>query len=531
MSENTYKPRHTRLQNSFDSAPLVKRWLITLGVIGLIILLFVDADKHGPLHRLYTRPPVIAEHVLANGETLVVHGVLRNGVDSMKLRGETVGDDFQFGMTLVISCKNPQTGLSSDWTWFSHFELEDRYGSVVRGYIADLIYRTADGEIENRSSDLTNLKNCTEVYYVIHFPEVETVKPCDFLAIGTDDEVWARVESPFPPPEPIQGFYEHSHDLVAESGSWKVELSRIVSHWDATQRRPYYGNINHPAFLFEHEGRFLEKEHVLQLDGKFSDALGNPIGSFVELNKQPLWKYSMKVARMDYPATKQTKELISIGRINEPSESSELVIADAPTLKIQMALYLPVGKHEKIVQTLNQGDESLCSFGKNHSFAWQRLFRSSATGGASGHNAIQRSHTEADFDIRPTNNVLHLDLTTHTNQPARLKVDTKLPLVILELAEPLNDRLINLFAFDQLNRALQVNTVPSGLEELPMFVVESESDTKQIDLFYSIEPIVPVEFYMVPPLKEVVLLESGATWLRMSGTKDGWKVDQQHEPK
>lgn len=530
MNENTYKPRDTRLQNSFDPAPLIRRWLITLGVIGLIILLFVDADKDGPLHRLYTRPSVIAEHVLPNGETLVIHGVLRNGVDSMQLRGEKVSGRFKFGLTLVISCENPETGLSSDWKWFNHFELEDRYGAVVRGHVDNVIYRTADGELESHSSDMIESMSSPEVYYVVHFPEVETVKPCEFLAIGNDDEVWARVESPFPPPEPIQGFYDHSHDLTAESGPWKVELSRIVTYWNSTHRGPDSSNLANTEFLFEHEGQPLQKEHVLKLDGKFSDAVGNPVALYIELNKQPLWKYSMKVARMDYPTTKQAKELISIGRISEPSESSELVIADTKVLKIQSASYLPEGKHEKIVQTLDQGDESLCDFSKSHSFGWQRLFRSSASGGLSGHNATRGSHTEADFELRPSKKVLHLDLTSQTNQPARLRIDTKLPLVIFELAEPLNDRLINLFAFDQLNRALQVNTVQSGLEELPMFIVELESDTKQIDLFYSIEPIVPLEFYMIPPLKDVVLLDSGSTWFWMTGEKDGWTVKQQHEP-
>ena len=526
MTETIYYPKVTRLRPPEPYRPRWKRNGIVVATLGAFILLMVDAIYDGPLKRYYTKPPVIAQYALPNGETLRVHGVLHDENDSLRIRSKPVNNELKFGQSLVISCVNQQSGRSSDWSWFKHIEVEDKYGSLIQGQMVTVITVSEDGKWKvHRTIAESKLENYRELYCIVHFPKVESIKPCEFLAIDLNDEVVARIGSPFPPDQPGAGFYDRSHDLQAKNGPWTVELAQITSMWYADGQYPYSNQFNPPEFHCEYEGNLLEKENVSQIETEFSDALGNPATLWFQPHNQPLWRYRMKVARLDYLTSKQAKELRPLGRVSDLTASSKLSISDDQLLS-KSVLFVPVGKHATTSQALAEKEIELRSL--NFGYETQRLtcMSCSRVGGSRGRKSV------AKFTLLRNEELLKLTLTTKPNEPAKLEFDAKRPLVMLELAEPLQECLINVFAFDQFNRALQVDSVPNGLSRLPMFVVETESDTLHLDLFYSIEPMVPIDFYMVPPTKNLALpLDSGSTWMRMTGTKDGWNVDRQFYPK
>ena len=105
-----------------------------------------------------------------------------------------------------------------------------------------------------------------------------------------------------------------------------------------------------------------------------------------------------------------------------------------------------------------------------------------------------------------------------------MTVKTPLPLVAIDLKRTLVNQILNVFAFDQLDRPLKVSSLKHSISRMPLYVVEADSDTKSIDLFVSIEDLVPLEMYIMPPTYAIDLsvIKPKGTALIFQPTEDSW---------
>ncbi len=518
MNQSSYKPRVTRL-----TPPKKPRWKLRIVVALTFVtlsLVLVDAIYDGPVRQVYTRAPVLSRFVLPNGETLVVHAVLGGSKLSTSFRGIEIGtNDGQ--VTLVMSCKNEHTGRLSDWSWLKHIEVEDRYGAVVEMAISDVIQKSQDtthylaGKFEK-----LDFLTADEVYCVVRMPKVEALKPTDYLVIDTNEDVVATIQSNLPPLQPSDGFYDHSHNLIAQNGPWKIEIEEMYAVWHpAHDAFASHFRIWPSKIYFDHKGSRVDNDNLVVLDEQLTNALGSSADKYPQLNHQPLWKYSSKVARSDYLTTRQDTDLKRLGRIEDLKTASE-VSSPEGLRQVRSFTFVPTGKYETAIADVSGTKFGSIAFSNRQTRAWKFTHNGSGSGGG-GRTGYTYEYSSI-FSIARDADVLDIKIVTQSNQPTQLSMDTKRPLVMFQLEETSNDHLINLFAFDQLNRALQVDAVTEWVDKLPTFLIDTDSDTEYLDLYYSIEPIVPVETYIIPPTKGLVFPETGLTWYTLAGSRDGW---------
>jgi hypothetical protein len=339
--------------------------------------------------------------------------------------------------------------------------------------------------------------------------------------IDTNDEVVATIHPNIPPPQPIEGFYEHSHNLLAENGPWKVEIVEMNASWSPAQDdSPAHFQLNPSSINFDYNGIRIDQENLVIRDEKLTNALGNFAGIHPQLSNQPLWKYSSQVARSDYLTNRQDTDLKPLGRIDDLKTAIE--VSKLEGLREARSLtFMPIGMHERVVADVSNSKYGFIQFSSRYTKRSKFLRGSSGSG---GRNAYEY---QSSYHFSKGDNVLNTKIVSKSNRPTQLSVDTKRPVVILQLEETSSDHLINLFAFDQFNRALQVDALPNYVDKLPMFLIDADSDTEYLDLYYSIEPIVPIEIYMIPPTKGLVFPETGTTWYTLSGRRDGWTLIDQ----
>lgn len=521
MNQPAYKPRVTRLQ-----PPSKPRWKLIACVsisFVMIALVITDAVMDGPMRQFYTRAPIHEQFTLPNGETLAIHAVLLGSNHSSSFRGkEFTGDDGQ--VTLVMSCKDLRTGSLSDWSWLKHIEAEDKYGAIVEVTVFEIIQKSqSDTNTRMGKLEKQDFLNGEEVYCVFKIPNLETLKPCEYSVIDTNDEVVATIHPNIPPLQPIEGFYEHSHNLIAEIGPWKVEIVEMNASWS-----PAHDSVNSQFHLspskiyFDYNGTQLDQENLVIMGERLSDGLGNTAGIHPQVNNQPLWKYSSKVARSDYMTNRQDTDLKPLARIDDAKNGIELSKLEGFS-QARSLTFMPIGEHERTGTDVSAAKHGSLQLSTRQTRRWKLMHSIFTVGGHSADGGYKYEHS---LNYRGTrgDEILGLKIVSKTNQPSTLSLHTKRSLVMLQLEETSNDYLINLFAFDQFNRALQVDAAPDYIDKLPMFLIDTDSDTEYLDLYYSIEPIVPVEIYMKPPTKGLFFPETGTTWYSLAGNREGWQL-------
>lgn len=496
---------------------------ISHGLIVLPIAMLTSLASMADQPKELQRIPLNAE------DTLVVHAFLDKPTDVFLLHdGRSLKIDGT-GVMIVMSFRSTDADRDSDWSWIKRIEVTEKSGDSQNATKASFWITTADGVSKGYSSRPPDRKERRKngiTYCGVQLPKIETVAACQYRVIDVNDQIVASIDSPLPPAFPSLEFNQRPHRLDAESAPWKVQLHGIIfarSTNISIQEglEPHFGITT--KFWFEHDGQVMQKNEVAVVDLTYSDALGNrSAANELPPEFQPRWKIDLKVARTDYMTNRTAKELRHLGKIDDLQSLTKIEPSNELT-EISSAICFGQGSHKTTFSNEVVSDEHREYRGGVFGDRKDPVRFYAGTASRSTNN--DNWSTEAKYLCNERNEEpLIVEYRFIASVGTTMTVKTSLPLVAIDLKRPLVNQILNVFAFDQLDRPLKVSSLKHSISRMPLYVVEADSDTKSIDLFVSIEDLVPLEMYIMPPTYAIDLsvIKPKGTALIFQPTEDSW---------
>lgn len=497
----------------------MKRW-IALGTVVValaIVWLFWSPNRVPELQRV----PINSQ------DTLVVHAFLDQPTDSIQLASNDSIRHDGTGIKIVMSFRSTDSERDSDWSWLKYIQIRDKTDSSVSVYIASFnTIRTNGGSMSTKPPDRQQRRDGI-TYCSVIVPKVETEGPCQYHLVNVDDQAVATIVSPLAPSIPSAEFNSHPHQLETTSGPWRAKvlgmsLGRATK--GSIQDGRYYYTSPPEKLWFEYDGQVMQKNEVAVVDVLYSDALGNEsIDSQLPPDLQPRWKMSMKVGRIDYMAHRNSPELKYIGRFDDIKSILELALTD-PVPGVGSVVCFGLGNHQFSISNKGRTERNFHNYRAGF-FGHRNVmgnFPISSSGSGDG-DSWKFDVTYAAFS-QNDNHRINLGYHAEASIGTKMTVHATLPLIAVNLQRPLVNQIINIFAFDQLNRPLKVNSVAHTIPQMPLYIIETDTDTQFLELYASIEDLVPLEMYFVPPTRGVEFPPTNEdfSYLSLAPSPDGW---------
>lgn len=497
----------------------MKRW-IALGtvIVALAIIWFFWSPN---------RVPELQRVPINSQDTLVVHAFLDQPTDSIQLGRSAIIRSDESGIMIVMSFRSTNSSRDSDWSWLKCIHVPDDTGSFVSVEQASFMTIRSDG-----SAQLTSPSNESEppdgvTYCCVVVPRVETDGPCQFHFIGNDDQTVATIVSPLPAPVPSEDFNQHPHQVETTSGSWKAKILGL-SFWRYAKSSIQTGTVDYArtteTLWFEYNGQVMQKDEVAVIDLNYSDALGNKsTKQGLPPDLQPRWKMSMRVGRIDYMADRNASELKYLGKFDDLKSVLELSPSDhVPGLN--SATCFGLGNHQISIFYKGRPGQNINNYRAGffgHRAVVGKLPISSSS---SGDRDSWKNEVTYSTSSRNDSQQVSVSYFTRASIGTKMTVNASVPLIAINLTKPLVNQFINVFAFDQLNRPLQVNSVIHTIPQMPLYIVETDTDTEYLELYSSIEDLVPLEMYFIPPTRGVEFppAKNDFSYLSFVPIQGGW---------
>jgi hypothetical protein len=473
--------------------------------------------------------PVLLRAPLINGDTLVVHAILHNDEDEISLRESEFKKDFRGDKFLLSSVGE---GLPHEpWKEIKGIQVTDKYRQTVMSTVMSFHVNTGSRE---RSGDFPEDHEVTADSTVMCecvLPKVETDSSPVYQIIDNKNQVIGTFVSPYPAEVPAAGFYDHVHHTEVTTGNWSVRFEECdIFIWKPSSDRAYNSTRQlriQPKLFAEYDGKPMIGE-VSFFDTHFVDALGNVIStSYSESrspDQQPLWKLKTNVARTDFFTPQSSPELKRVGRIENADLQQTIFLEDESP--IGLVSYVGIGQHElhfPYVENIRFKD-LFRGHGGNPS-QLPKCMKTSGGGRGGNESFWERSASYMMTRSSEMESAVVIKVSGQKTTGTQTSVDSKYPLVFVELKQPLAESVLNLFAYDDSKRQIPLSSLEHDLPTLPVYLIESYDDTKFIDLYYAIEPVVPLEMFVVPPTQDLQHPTNKEDLISptLVPTEDGWK--------